>query len=243
MTQLSESYARESSRGASPRGGTDDGGRQSPWRAEPDARQAQPTQQNPINVGTGKRAVSVAAGAIVALLGLSRGSLPGLLVAGVGGALAYRGVTGHCPAYESLGLDTAHAARPGSDGDDIAERGIHIEQALTINRPASQLYQFWRNFENLPRIMTHLESVRVDRRPPVALGRQGEQALGGKRFEWDAEITGDEPNQPDRLAVAAGRRRRERRPDHASRPGSAKTAAPRCTSAWTTSRRPGRSAT
>ncbi len=37
-----------------------------------------------VNVGDSERAVSVAAGAIIGLLGLSRGSLPGLLGAAVG---------------------------------------------------------------------------------------------------------------------------------------------------------------
>jgi len=149
----------------------------------------------PVNVGDGERAVSAAAGAVLAALGLSRFSLPGLLVAGVGGALIYRGVSGHCSVYSALGLDTSHA--PGENGRDaaeeLAERGVHVEQVFLINRPAADLYQYWRNFENLPRIMSHLERVTVsdnNRSHWVAKAPR----LAGGHVEWDAEITRDEPN-------------------------------------------------
>ena len=35
---------------------------------------------------------------------------------------------------------------------------------MTINKSPWELYQFWRNVENLPKIMSHLESVDVDNR-------------------------------------------------------------------------------
>jgi len=72
--------------------------------------------------------------------------------------------------------------------------GVHITTAFGIRKSPEELYRFWRNFENLPRIMTHLESVRViDDRRSHWVARAN--SLGGKRFEWDAEITLDEPNQ------------------------------------------------
>src|SRR4051812_31399311 len=73
-------------------------------RQQSEASEAQGGQ----NVGPSERATSVAAGAIVALLGLSRRSIPGLLMAGIGSAMMYRGASGHCPVYGSLGIDTAH---------------------------------------------------------------------------------------------------------------------------------------
>jgi uncharacterized membrane protein len=146
-------------------------------------------QQPQVNVGSSERAVSVAAGSILALLGLSRRSLPGLLVGGIGGALAYRGATGHCPMYQALEIDTT---QPQSDEESF-EDGVHVAQAFLINRSPEELYSFWRNFENLPRIMSHLESVRVidDRRSHWVAKAN---SLGGKQFEWDAEITRDDPN-------------------------------------------------
>ena len=56
-------------------------------------------------------------GSILAVCGLLRGSLSGLALAAVGGALIYRGHTGHCQLYAALGQNTAehddqHASRP-----------------------------------------------------------------------------------------------------------------------------------
>lgn len=148
-----------------------------------------------VNVGRNERLVSVAAGAVLSLFGLSRRSIPGLLTAGVGGMMVYRGATGHCSMYEAMGVDTAH--EQGGQGDaeerEIARRGIHIEQSFLINRPAEELYRFWRNFENLPRFMTHIDRIEVqgDRRSHwvARLSR-----MAGGNIEWDAEITRDEPN-------------------------------------------------
>jgi uncharacterized membrane protein len=157
----------------------------------------QQAQRKETNVADTERAVSVAAGSILALLGLSRGSLPGLLGIAVGGALIYRGATGHCSMYQQLGINTAEEEQQGAQGEydaeeEISERGIHVEQAFLINKSPEELYQFWRNFENLPRIMTHLESVRVmdnNRSHWVAKPAR----ITGK-VEWDAEISADEPN-------------------------------------------------
>jgi uncharacterized membrane protein len=156
-----------------------------------------PEQQPQQNVSQAERTVSLAAGSILALLGLSRKSLPGLLIAGVGGSLVYRGVTGHCSMYESLGIDTAEdeRQRQGQQSEEESTaRGIHVENAFLINRSPEDLYAYWRNFENLPKIMTHLEEVRVidDRRSHWAARLP--RVAGGRRLEWDAEITRDDTN-------------------------------------------------
>jgi uncharacterized membrane protein len=148
-------------------------------------------RQHDINVGGDERIVSMAAGSILAVLGLSRQSLPGLLVAAVGGSLIYRGASGHCHMYRALGIDTAHGGQ--AQPTDYFENGIHVEQAFTINQPAHDLYAFWHDFENLPRIMTHLRSVTVlgDRRSHWVANAPG---IAGGKVEWDAEIINDEPD-------------------------------------------------
>lgn len=149
-----------------------------------------------INVGEGERLVSVAAGVILGIAGLSRRSLPGLLVAGIGGGLLNRGMTGHCPAYAQLGVDTAEPdwSDTGRAERETAHHGIHVEQSFLINRPPQDLYTFWRNFENLPGIMTHLKSVRTDEN-----GRShwiaDAPGIAGGQVEWDAEVTSDEPDR------------------------------------------------
>jgi uncharacterized membrane protein len=38
---------------------------------------------------------------------------------------------------------------------------IRVEKTFTINKPASELYRFWHQFENLPTFMKHLKQVQV----------------------------------------------------------------------------------
>jgi uncharacterized membrane protein len=60
-----------------------------------------------VNVGPTERAVSNLGGALLAGFGLGRGGVAGLALAAVGGALVYRGATGHCHAYAAAGVSTA----------------------------------------------------------------------------------------------------------------------------------------
>jgi uncharacterized membrane protein len=133
--------------------------------------------------------VSAAAGAFLLLQGVRRRDLAGLLIAGAGGALALRGATGHCMMYEALDVDTARVHGRGQPSDD---HGTRIAQSLLINKSPEELYAYWRNFENLPNIMTHLESVRVLENGRSHWVATAPRIAGGK-VEWDAEITADEP--------------------------------------------------
>jgi uncharacterized membrane protein len=71
------------------------------------------------------------------------------------------------------------------------QQGQRAESSVTINRAPADLYRFWRDFQNLPRFMPHLSSVRVD------TARQSHwvaQGPAGTTVEWDAEITDDRPD-------------------------------------------------
>lgn len=63
--------------------------------------------------------------------------------------------------------------------------GNHVKKSITINSTPEELYAFWHNFENLPRIMNHLESVKT-----TGAGRSHwvAKAPAGTTVEWDAEI-------------------------------------------------------
>jgi len=76
--------------------------------------------------------------------------------------------------------------------EQVASSGVQVEQAITINRPRSEVYNFWHNFENLPRFMAHLESVTVldERR-----SRWKAKAPAGTTVEWEAETVEDRPNE------------------------------------------------
>ena len=55
-----------------------------------------------------------------------------------------------------------------------------------------RLYRFWRNLENLPRFMRHLESVRV---LSPTTSRWTVRGPAGTSVEWDAEMVGERPNE------------------------------------------------
>ena len=69
---------------------------------------------------------------------------------------------------------------------------ISVTQAITINSPPAELYGFWKNVENLPLFMEHLESVsQVDERVSHWVAK----APAGTCIEWDAEIVDDQPER------------------------------------------------
>src|SRR5688572_470739 len=69
---------------------------------------------------------------------------------------------------------------------------ISVTQAITINSPPAELYGFWKNVENLPLFMEHLQSVsQVDERVSHWVAK----APAGTCVEWDAEIIDDQPQR------------------------------------------------
>ena len=151
------------------------------------------TESNNINVGDTERKASVVAGSALAVYGLSRRSWGGALLALVGGSLIYRGTTGHCAAYQALGTSTEGDEQPGqANSQKPGANGVQVREVVTINKSPEELYSFWRNFENLPKFMLHLESVTTQED-----GRSHWVAKAplGRTVEWDAEIINEEPNR------------------------------------------------
>ena len=100
--------------------------------------------------------------------------------------LAVAGVT-------ALDLYAARQSQPLSQTDGVTPPGqIEVRKTVTIARPPAEVYEFWRNLENLPRFMAHLDSVRV-----VDDRRSAWKAKGpiGSQYEWQAEITDDRPGE------------------------------------------------
>ena len=83
--------------------------------------------------------------------------------------------------------------RSGNEsGAGAKQRSASAVSTVVINKSPEEIYSFWRNFENLPRFMTNLESVQT-----TGEGRSRWKARGplGSSFEWEAETVADEPNQ------------------------------------------------
>jgi len=145
----------------------------------------------PVNVGRSERLASQVGGGVLLAAGLLRGGLKGLIAAGLGGALLYRGATGHCHLYQALGASTADDERGPADSVP-ARAGVRVEESITIDRPAEELYRFWRDFANLPKFMGDIESV-----TPEGANRSHWVARGpmGVKLEWDAEIHNETPGE------------------------------------------------
>ena len=112
---------------------------------------------------------SLLGGGALALYGVTRRSLSGSALALAGGYLAYQGAT----------------SKGGRDS-------LHVQKSFTINRPPEEVYRFWRQLENLPRFMSHLESVEVT---GTRWSRWTARAPMGGMVSWDAEITDERENQ------------------------------------------------
>ena len=118
------------------------------------------------------RILSVTAGGALAIYGLTRRSKAGTAMAAAGGALLYSGISGKTPF--------------GGEA-----QSIEVVRAVTINRPLADVYNFWRQLENLPRFFRHLEAVE-----PRGERRSHWTARGpaGMKVEWDAEVVFEEKN-------------------------------------------------
>src|SRR5215208_2630454 len=138
-----------------------------------------------VNVGRAERGLSLATGLALMAYTISRRPKLGLPLGLDAGYMIYRGATGHCVFYQMLGI-----SRTEVNGHE----GIRVERAVMVNRPRAELYRMWRDFENLPRFMQHLEAVQVDE---TDKGRSHWVAKAplGKKIEWDAEVIEERENE------------------------------------------------
>jgi len=157
-----------------------------------------------VNVGRIERWLSFIAGAALTTYAIKRRTTASGSAALAGAGLMYRGATGHCHVYEALGVNRAdgHAVLRGTgmvaDRDSDTRRrlggyrGIHVDESITIHRPVSEVYRYWRNFENLPRFMRHLESVAMREE---GISHWVARGPAGTTVEWDARIINEVDNK------------------------------------------------
>lgn len=144
------------------------------------------------NVGNNERAASSVAGGALVAYGIKQGGLLGIALSLFGGGLLLRGTTGHCSMYKAFDINTADKGDPDSPYSKGRSGKIHVTKSVTINKSQQELYSFWKNFENLPQFMSHLESVkRIDNKR----SHWKAKAPIGSAVEWEAEITSDQENE------------------------------------------------
>ena len=141
------------------------------------------------NVGYGERLITALLGGGLLLRSLrGRSGVMASVTAMMGVAFLNRAASGYCPAYHAMGIsthdrsDTSSLGRPKVHTD----RAIKVRQSITIQRPAQDLYRYWRQVENLPTVMSHIPRV-------VAINEHQSHWIvdtlpHAPEIEWDAEI-------------------------------------------------------
>ena len=154
-------------------------------------RQGEEQDQTPtsgINVGKAERWGSAIVGGLLVAGGIRRGSFSGLGLAVLGGALAYRGFSGHCQAYQALNIDTSGKHR----ADDAAiHKGRLVKHTATINRPAEEIHAFLQEPANYMKFADGLDSV-------TKTGETWHWAIPGplgKTFKFDSQVISNEPGR------------------------------------------------
>ncbi|HYF62127.1 MAG TPA: SRPBCC family protein [Herpetosiphonaceae bacterium] len=151
-----------------------------------------------INVNNAERLSSVLLGSALVSFGAVRRAGPLSLISIAGGApLLWRGLTGNCPVYNALDINSAspeeiNAGANAKPAGVPAGKGIKVSQHVTINKPPAEVFRFWSNFENLPRFMDHLESVKLHQN---GCSHWVAKAPLGTKVEWDAEIVDAKVNE------------------------------------------------
>jgi uncharacterized membrane protein len=114
----------------------------------------------------------------LALLGAVLVRRPAGRVRAAGALAAVLGVTA---------ADVATARRAGGTRSDQ----LSVHAAVTVNKPAREVYAHWRDFTNLPGFMAHLAEV-----VPTGEDRTRWTAHGpGRDVSWEAEVTADVPGE------------------------------------------------
>lgn len=141
------------------------------------------------NIAPWERKASVVLGGILGLTGIMLRSRAGILVSLLGGALIYRGQSGKCELYRAVGINTA---LPNPDRGVTGDKGINVKATTLIQRPAGELFHYWRDLANLPQFMPHVISV-----DESAEGISHWKVRGPLRteLEWDSEIIEEQPGK------------------------------------------------
>ena len=140
------------------------------------------------NVSDWERVASIAAGAALLYFGTRHGR-NNRLATSTGVGLVARGLSGFCPFNAAVGrnsdLSDTKVALAGP-------RGVHVYESIVINRPAAELFSFWRDFANLPRFMEHLTDVQL-LGPTRSVWTA--KAPAGMRVRWEAEVINEIPGE------------------------------------------------
>jgi len=144
------------------------------------------TGSSNINIGPAERVVSVLLGTAAAVYGIRQITKPvGIGLALAGAQLIYRGATGYCMVNKAIGRNSNTTVKKTAP--------MEVQHTLIVNKPKSEVYAFWRNLENLPLFMKHLQKVEEEDSMNSVWRAHIPGHVGS--ISWKATITEDIPNQ------------------------------------------------
>jgi len=133
------------------------------------------------NVSTLERILMITSGGYLLYKGLSKND-KSITQIGSGGAMLLRGISGYCPVYDAVD----HLKNDKSSN-------VNIRVSSIIDKPVNEVYTFWRDFENLPKFMSHIESVKPLSFTTSQWTANGPAGVG--KISWNAEIVKDEQDR------------------------------------------------
>jgi len=153
------------------------------------------------NVGKFERIASGVLGGAIALQGLRRRGLRGLLMAVGGGYLMYRGASGQCGLYSRAGIDrsgSTDSARP-----EVSHTAPEVQRSITVGRPAEELHEYWRDAEQLNQLLG--EFATIEERSEGRLHWTVNGPLD-RTMEWETEFVEDREGEVLRWETVEGTR-------------------------------------
>lgn len=122
-----------------------------------------------------------AGGQVADVASRRKGSLLGALVAFIGAGILYKIFFSNRSRPKRLpSIPTLHAHN----------NDVQLRSSISINRSVGDIYDFWRDFSNLPRVMSFLDRVEP---------KEGEishwvaKVPAGPSLEWDSKVVEDKP--------------------------------------------------
>jgi uncharacterized membrane protein len=136
-----------------------------------------------------QRWVSGIGGAALLYYGLRQDNMSRWPLAALGAGLLYAGASGnnlldYVPVVNEVPMVNQLTSHEPTE--------LRVRKSLTINRPAADLYNYWRKLENLPTFMPHIQSVQ-----DLGNGQSHwvVNVLRDIELEWNAHITVDRPDE------------------------------------------------
>jgi uncharacterized membrane protein len=147
-----------------------------------------------VNWSPAVRAAVGAVGMTTVVYGATRRDAPGAMLALGGAALVARGLT-NLEFKRLLGVSSGH-------------RAVDIQKTMTFAAPIDQVFEFWKNYQALPRYTSHVKEV-IDK--GAGRSQWTVEFPGGMQGSWHSVITKMIPNQelawktePDSVVQHAG---------------------------------------